>query len=149
MRWLSVDLPEALSLREAAAARSPRLGGLGLSALDMRWIDEVDPARGVLVTAQGLLMYLPPSEVARLLVACARRLPGQGMVFDVAPRWLSERSRRGDLVNREGYRAPPWPWGMGRAQERRIAALPGIASLLVRSAFPRAGRDPRALPCPR
>ncbi len=129
VRWLSVDLPEALALREQLLPGSPRLRGLGRSALDTRWIDEVDPAHGVLVTAQGLLMYLPAPEVARLLVTCARRLPGEGIVFDVVPRWLSERSRRGDLVNREGYRAPPWPWGMGRVQERRIAALPGIASL--------------------
>ena len=40
----------------------PRL--LACSALDERWIDEVDPARGVLVTAQGLLMYLPRTTCA-------------------------------------------------------------------------------------
>ena len=129
MRWLSVDLPEVMALRQELLPASSRLRGRALSALDPRWIDEVDASRGVLVTAQGLLMYLPLSEVARLIVTCARRLPGQGMVFDVAPRWLSERSRRGALVNEAGYRAPPWPWGMGGKEERRIAALPGVASL--------------------
>jgi O-methyltransferase involved in polyketide biosynthesis len=129
LRWLSVDLPEVMALRQELLPASSRLRGRALSALDPRWIDEVDASRGVLVTAQGLLMYLPLPEVARLIVTCARRLPGQGMVFDVAPRWLSERSRRGALVNDAGYRAPPWPWGMGREQERRIAALPGVASL--------------------
>lgn len=129
LRWLSVDLAEVVDLRRELLPGDPRLSALAVSALDPRWLDEVDPAAGVLVTAQGLLMYLDPSDVERLIVTCARRLPGQGMVFDVAPRWLSERSMRGALRNEAGYRAPPWPWGMDRARERRIAALPGVATL--------------------
>ena len=96
----------------------------------------VNASRGVLVTAQGLLMYLEPEEVHGLIAACARRLPGAGLVFDAVPRWLSERSRRGALTTAGGYRAPPWLWGLDAREERRLAALPGVAEL-------RALRPPR------
>ncbi len=129
VRWLSVDLEEVVALRRELLPADPRLRTLATSALDPGWLDAVEPGRGVLVTAQGLLMYFDLADVLRLVETVARRLPGQAMVFDTAPRWLSARSRRGALVNEAGYRAPPWPWGMGRAEERRLAALPGVASL--------------------
>ena len=45
MRWLSVDLPEVVALREELLPASPRLRGRALSALDPRWIDEVDSSQ--------------------------------------------------------------------------------------------------------
>src|SRR5205814_236282 len=76
------------------------------SALDLRWMDEVDPSRGVLLTAQGLLMYLHPVEVAELVAACAERFPGAALVFDAIPRWLSARTPRGEM-RAGGYTSPP------------------------------------------
>ena len=129
VRWLSVDLEEVAALRRELLPAVPRLRTLGMSALDTGWLGEVDRGGPVLVTAQGLLMYVEPRDVARLVVACARALPGRAMLFDAVPRWMSERSRRGGLETREGYRVPTWRWGMGRAQERQIARLPGVAGL--------------------
>jgi hypothetical protein len=83
-------------------------------------MDEVDTSRGVLVTAQGLLMYLEPAEVHALLAAMGRRLPGAPLVFDAVPRWLAERTRRGAVVTREGYRPPPWRWAIDGREERRL-----------------------------
>jgi O-methyltransferase involved in polyketide biosynthesis len=136
VRWLTVDLPEAIALRERLLPDSPRRRSLACSALDERWMDELDTSRGVLVTAQGLLMYLERAEVHGLIAACARRLPGAELVFDAVPRWLSARSRRGALTTAGGYRAPPWLWGLDAREERRLAALPGVGEL-------RALRPPR------
>lgn len=129
VRWVSVDLDEVMALRRELLPAAPRVRSLAMSALDTRWLREVDAGQPVLVTAQGLLMYLEPRDVARLVVECARALPGRAMLFDAVPRWLSERSRRGALETREGYRVPTWRWGMGRAQQRQIARLPGVAGL--------------------
>jgi O-methyltransferase involved in polyketide biosynthesis len=71
----------------------PRLRLVAGSVLDGRWIDEVDAARGGLLAAQGLLMYLEPDEVHGVVEAAARRLPAGALVFDAAPRWLSPRAR--------------------------------------------------------
>ena len=51
---------------------------LACSALDTRLDRCRQPAPGVLVTAQGLLMYLAPDEVRRVIKTCAARFPGGG-----------------------------------------------------------------------
>ena len=46
------------------------------------------------------------------------------------PSWLSAASRRGGVATGNGYRPPPWLWGIDAAEERRLAGLhPGIAEL--------------------
>ena len=72
VHWLSVDVPEAVEVRERLLPPPQRQRLLACSALDERWIDEVDLARGVLVTAQGLFMYLPPDDVRRLIARLRR-----------------------------------------------------------------------------
>ena len=88
-------------------------------------MDEVDGSRGVLLTAQGLLMYLDPPGVHTVIERCAARFPGAGLVFDAVPRWLAAVAQRDDT----GYRPPPWTWTIDRAERRRIATLPGVADL--------------------
>ena len=88
VRWLGVDLPATAEARRRALPSSPRRRQLDVSALDEAWMDEVDTSRGVLLTAQGLLMYLQRSEV-------------HGLVADVradasrARNWCSTASRAG------------------------------------------------------
>ena len=129
VRWLTVDLPETIEVRaRLLPPSSPRQRTVAGSALDERWMDEVDGSRGVLITAQGLLMYLAPTEVHGLIAACAR-FPGGALLFDAVPRWLSDRSARG-LPSAPGrYQAPPWTWGMDRSERDRIRATPGVAEL--------------------
>jgi O-methyltransferase involved in polyketide biosynthesis len=132
LRWLSVDLPETVAVRSALLPddpAEPRRRTLACSALDPAWMDEVDTAHGVLVTAQGLLMYLQPDDVRGLIDACADRFPGGAFVFDTAPRWFAELAKRGLLRTPTGYVAPPMPWGMDLIERRRIARRPGVASV--------------------
>jgi O-methyltransferase involved in polyketide biosynthesis len=130
VRWVGVDVPETVAVRERLLPGEPRRRTLAYSALDKRWMDEVDASRGVLVTAQGLLMYFEEADVHRLIRALADRFPGEALLFDAMPRWLSAASRRGGVATGNGYRPPPWLWGIDAAEERRLAGLhPGIAEL--------------------
>jgi O-methyltransferase involved in polyketide biosynthesis len=122
-RWLTVDLPEAIEVRERLLGRSERQSVVAGSALDEDWMDEVDTARGVLLTAQGLLMYFELDDVERLLARCAERFRGSALVFDAVPRWLSEASRKGRLGKPGGYQPPPWPWGLDADARRRLGPL--------------------------
>jgi hypothetical protein len=74
-------------------------------------------------------MYLAPDEMRGLVSRCAERFRRGGLVFDVVPRWLVERSRRGLLKTQTGYEPPPWSWGFDRKEERRLRTLPRVASL--------------------
>lgn len=141
VRWLSVDLPETAAVRERLLPEEPpRRRTVACSALDLRWMDEVEPGtppQNVLVTAQGLLMYLAPRDVRKLIAACAERFPGGSFLFDALPRALVARSLAGRTQTPGGYRAPQWQWGMNTGEYRKIAtASPRIA-------------DVRSLPLPR
>ncbi|MEY6434021.1 class I SAM-dependent methyltransferase [Thioalkalicoccus limnaeus] len=113
VRWLCVDVPEAIAVRERFLASSERCRFIARSALDLAWMDEVETPEAVFVTAQGLLMYFDEADVQRLLTAVIERFPGVEMMFDVIPRWFSRQSVAG-LWKTRHYRVPPMPWGVGR-----------------------------------
>jgi O-methyltransferase involved in polyketide biosynthesis len=122
MRWLSVDLPEAIAVRERFIPPTQRFHHCAASALDEAWMDMVDSRNGVFIIAQGLLMYLELDLVVGMLGMIARRFPGAEMVFDLVPRSMSRATTSGDYPI-AGYRPPSMPWGLDRNEVR--AALSG------------------------
>jgi O-methyltransferase involved in polyketide biosynthesis len=129
VHWVTVDLPEVVRLRRQLVPEHPRADLVEGSVLDESWLEHVPRSSAVLLTAQGLSMYLPPHEVHALVARCAERFPGGSLVFDAAPRWLVERSRSGKFDSGSSYEPPPWTWGLDRTEERRLQALPHVASL--------------------
>ncbi|PYC76655.1 methyltransferase [Streptomyces tateyamensis] len=137
-QWLTVDLPEMVALRTDLLPPGPRQRYLACSATDPAWQPEVDPAHGVLITAQGLLMYLPPHQVRALIASCARAFPGGSLVLDSIPRWFSRLAVQGKLRH-HGYTPPPMPWGMDAGEREKLrTADPAVAS--VRDVRPSGGR---------
>lgn len=115
VRWLCVDVPESIAVRERFLAPSERCRHLGKSALDLSWMDHVDGSRGVFVTAQGLLMYFEEAQVKTLLAAIIARFPGVELMFDTIPHWFSRLTMRSEgLWKTRHYRTPPMPWGIAR-----------------------------------
>jgi O-methyltransferase involved in polyketide biosynthesis len=113
VRWLCVDVAQAIDVRERFLPATDRCQHLRASALDLCWLDRVAPSRGVFVSAQGLFMYFTEAEVRALLVAIAERFPGVELMFDVIPPWFSRKTVAGwDMT--KGYRPPPMPWGIKR-----------------------------------
>jgi O-methyltransferase involved in polyketide biosynthesis len=122
VRWLAVDLPETIELRQRLLPDSERHRNMACSALDLRWMDEVDPSHGVLITAAGLLMYFEAGEVERLITSCANRFSGGYLMFDTIPRWLSQKTRKG-LRKMEDYQTPVMPWWLD------VDAIPRLRSV--------------------
>lgn len=119
-RWLTVDLPPVIDLREQLLPASPRITTLAQSALDYSWMEKVDDSNGVFITAEGLLMYLQPDEAMGLIAACAARFPGGQMVFDLPPVLVKKLAPKG-MRSSLRYRVPPMPFSLSAAQ---LAALP-------------------------
>jgi O-methyltransferase involved in polyketide biosynthesis len=128
-QWLTVDLPETVALRRRLLPDGPRQRTLACSASDSQWMDQVDPSHGVLVTAQGLLMYFQPAEVDRLVEQCAQRFPGQQLLFDAVPNWLIRQQKRAARRKHGTYHLAAWIWGINAAEQKRLAALPAVARL--------------------
>ena len=129
VQWLSVDLPEVIQARRELLPPHERNRMVAASVLEPAWLDAVPQGTDVLVTAQGVLMYLAPDDVHRLVTRCADRFRPGALVFDAVPRWLVERSLRGEFRTEAGYVPPAWSWGLDRNDERRLRAVPHVASL--------------------
>lgn len=129
VRWLSVDLPEAIAVRERFVPDGERHRNLACSALDLRWADAVNEGRPVFVTAAGLLMYFRPEEVRGLVNRICELFPTAEIVFDVIPHWFSRMTLKGLKVTPH-YQAPPMPWGLNRDELQGIRAWhPNLAEV--------------------
>ncbi|MCX4744656.1 class I SAM-dependent methyltransferase [Kitasatospora sp. NBC_01287] len=137
-RWLSVDLPESIALREELLPPGSRQRYLAADVTEFGWAGEVDRSRAVLVTAQGLLMYLHPAKVRALIAGCAERFPGGSLVLDAVPHWFSRITLSGRMGNRD-YQVPPMPWAMDAGERDKLrTASPAVAA--VRDVRPVGGR---------
>ncbi len=122
VRWVTVELPEVVSAVGSLLPASGRRRVIASSALDGAWLDEV-AGPDVMVTAQGLLMYFERADADALIARVASRLPGGAMVLDTVPFWASKATLSGKMKTADGYAPPPMPWGSGRGEAARIAAL--------------------------
>lgn len=128
-RWLSVDLEPVIELRRRLLPSSPRIAELAQSALDLRWMDRVDTADGVFITAEGLLMYLQPHDALALITACAERFGGGQMFFDLPPTIVKKLAPKG-LRSSRRYRIPPMPFSLSPRQLADLAnTVPGIRAV--------------------
>lgn len=109
--WLSVDLPEAIDVRERLLPKGRTIVHSRRSALETAWMEEVPEGRIPFVSAMGLLMYFTEAEVVGLLSAIAERFPSAEIGFDAIPPWLSAKTMTGLQVTKN-YRAPAMPWGI-------------------------------------
>jgi O-methyltransferase involved in polyketide biosynthesis len=119
-RWLTVDLPPNVEVRERLLPRSERISMCAQSALDFSWMDRVDAQHGVFVTAEGLLPYLEPEQVMGLIGECARRFPSGQMMFDLPPKFQAVLSRhRMRTTPRGGW--PATPFSLTAREIRKLA----------------------------
>jgi O-methyltransferase involved in polyketide biosynthesis len=119
VQWLCVDVAEAIEVRRRFLPESQRCRYIGKSALDLSWMDEVQPGAEVFVTAQGLFMYFDPKEVETLFRAMCERLPGVEVMFDAIPPWLSKKTMKGWKKTKH-YTTPRMPWGVKRSELERL-----------------------------
>ncbi|HEY4018939.1 MAG TPA: class I SAM-dependent methyltransferase [Pseudonocardiaceae bacterium] len=125
--WLSVDLPPVIELRERLFPPEPRMTAIAVSALDRAWMDAVDPARGVFISAEGLFMYFQRDQVMSLIAECAARFPGGRLFFDSIPAWIANRTVKGYRMS-DGYTAPPMPFSLSVSEAARLPTqIPGVA----------------------
>lgn len=127
LHWVSVDLPEIIALRRQLLPVHPRTRLIACSALDPSWTASIESANGVLILAQGLLMYLTPADVDGFFEMAGQRLPGATIVFDTIPAWAATRTGHRQSA---AYRMPPQPWGTGPHGVRQIRRRhPGITGV--------------------
>ncbi|MEL7024122.1 MAG: class I SAM-dependent methyltransferase [Pseudomonadota bacterium] len=111
VRWISVDLPEAIECRRRLLPKHPQAELIACSALDPAWLDAVPRDSKPFISAAGLLMYFEERDTINLLTTIADVFRDAHVFFDTIPPAFSNRTRRGFHVT-PTYRAPPMPWGL-------------------------------------
>jgi O-methyltransferase involved in polyketide biosynthesis len=130
VRWISLDLPAVISLRERLLPPSPQITHLTASALDRSWLQHLDSQTPTLITAEGLLMYLQREQALTLINQCAQRIPHGAMVFDIIP--PPSKSPKGWQLTPH-YRTPPMTFaltsGQARALTKKMPTLDSATSI--------------------
>lgn len=140
-RWYSVDLSDAIAIRERFIQPDEKHYHIACSATDTSWFDQVPSDKPVFISAQGLFMYFKEAEVKQLISAmCAHFTQGQ-IMFDVIPSWLSKKTMaKKGWQKTKHYTTPCMPWGINRneVQETLIGWSQHIEKVEeVSFAFPR------------
>lgn len=87
-RWIEVDFPEVISLRNRFIEVNPRCMRIARSMLDWSWIDEAGPlGERPLFIAEGVLYFFTPAQVREFLTTLADRFPGSSIIFDCVGAW--------------------------------------------------------------
>ena len=128
-RWVSIDLPPVIELRNRLLPPSPRITTIAQSALDFSWMDHIDTAEGVFITAEGLLMYLLPEQAMSLITECAKRFPGGQMFFDLPPTIIKKVAPKGIRASKH-YRVPPMPFSLSINElSALVGSIPGLKAV--------------------
>ena len=85
MLWFDLDQPAVIELRRRLYNDTDHYRMIGSSVTDPQWLDRIPAGRPTLVAAEGLLMYLPESEVRRLLDRLTDRFDYGEVLFDTMP----------------------------------------------------------------
>jgi O-methyltransferase involved in polyketide biosynthesis len=91
VRWFDVDYPDVIALRRRLYPARHGLAMIPASVTDPGWIADLPADRPALVIAEGLVPYLEPEAIPRLLQRLVARLSLGEIVFDAYSRlglWL-------------------------------------------------------------
>lgn len=94
VRWFDLDFPEVVDLRRRLYPERKGYSLIGTSVTDPAWLDAVPRTRPTLIIAEGLLMYLRPKTVPRLLRQVTAHVGHGDLVFDAFSSlglWLASR----------------------------------------------------------
>lgn len=112
VQWFDMDYPDVIDLRRQLFPERDAYHLIGASLDDLRWLDEVPRDRPGLLVAEGVLHYLPETEVKALLNAVVAHFPGGQMIFDICNSMIVKRA--GSNVGGTGA---TYKWGLDDPQD--------------------------------
>ncbi len=86
-KYIEIDLPAVIKLKKEILKDQHGYEMIGRSVLDTSWIDEVTKKGNAdfLLIAEGLIMWFPPAEAARLFKEIGERFVRSQLVLDTVP----------------------------------------------------------------
>ena len=101
--WIDLDMPDVIVLRRKFYAETDTYRMIAASVTDLAWVEQVSAdGRPVFVVAEGLLMYLPESDVRALILCLHQAFPGCGLVFDAFSKLTADRVKAHPSLQKTG-----------------------------------------------
>lgn len=90
LRWYDIDLPSVIGLKRELLADIERPAAhrhyttIDADVTNPEWMDQIPAPQGegTLIIAEGLLMYLQPADVRRLILRLVERYPGSELLIE-------------------------------------------------------------------
>jgi methyltransferase (TIGR00027 family) len=106
VRWVDVDMPEVVALREKVMPSPSSLRGdyklVASSVTESAWLEDIPADRPTVVVMEGLLPYLGEDGVKQLLQRICDRFPSGQLMFDVAGSFLLRIQALNRPISRTG-----------------------------------------------
>jgi O-methyltransferase involved in polyketide biosynthesis len=102
--WYDLDYPAIITLRQQFLPAREHCALVGSNVTDLTWLDRVPRGRPVLMIAEGLVPYLPETDVRRLLTSVVDAFPTGQIQFDTVSVWAWRTSKWDPTLRRYGTR---------------------------------------------
>ncbi len=94
VQWYDIDLPESINVRKSFFEEQENYKMIAKSALDFSWMKKIPKSKPQLFLSEGVLMYLPPTDVENLFREMAEQFPGSELAFDLISPMVVKNSHR-------------------------------------------------------
>jgi O-methyltransferase involved in polyketide biosynthesis len=118
--WIEIDFADVIALRRALLPETSNHRAIACSVTDHSWLEQITSLVQAppLFIAEGLLMYLPDSEVRSLLIALQRRFPGCRLLADTVSPLVAALYARHPILGDSGMRGHRRTLGSQRQLDR-------------------------------
>lgn len=82
VQWFDVDFPQVIALRKQLFVENINTHCIGTSLENPTWHQQLPNELPTLILAEGLFLYLSPTQIKKLLEALSMHIPNAVMVFD-------------------------------------------------------------------
>lgn len=117
IKWIDLDLPDAIELRKQYLQEKDRRRFISKSVFDTTWYDEIPDKDKVMLLIAGVLYYFDESEVKKLFSEIHTHLPAAEIIFDHASR-LGIKLSNEQVLKRGGMNESAYlKWGIDNIYE--------------------------------
>jgi O-methyltransferase involved in polyketide biosynthesis len=107
VEWYDVDYPAVIALREKVFPSRPRYHLVATPATEPSWLDQIPNDRPVLLSAEGMSMYLTERDGIALLQHVVNRFQSGELQIDFY-NWLTIRSQKTHRLQRQSGSTLYW-----------------------------------------
>jgi len=102
IKWYNIDFENVIKLREKLIEKNERVYNISSSALDFKWIDEIENKENVLIIAEGFLMYLEENEVKSLFNQISQNFKNVEILIELMSMWMVKNQKVHDTTRTTG-----------------------------------------------